>query len=189
MEDDRDTVGGSWCKLYLPMASFAKEMGIIRIEDIISTRRNIKSFKPDPLDAAKLDAWLDFARYAPNHRMTEPWEIIAVGPETRRKLNHKTDFGGAPVLLAILSRSARTPLDRDENMVATACFLQNFMLAAHADGVGTGISSLGNTPRGREILQVPDGFDVVGLVPVGYPLEVPEAKARTPIADKLRRLP
>lgn len=164
-------------------------MDFINIRELISTRRNIKSFKTDPIDAGQLTAWLDAARFAPNHRMTEPWEIVVVGPETREKLNHKTNFGGAPVVLAILSLPARTPLERDENIVATACFLQNFMLAAHAAGVGTGISSLGNTPRGREVLQVPDGYDVVGLIPIGYPQDVPDPKARTPIADRLRHLP
>ena len=93
------------------------------------------------------------------------------------------------MLLAILSLPANTPIEREENLVASASFLQNFMLAAHATGVGTGISSLGNTPRGRGILQVPEGYDVVGLIPVGYPLEAPVPKSRTPIAQKMRQLP
>jgi nitroreductase len=58
------------------------------VMDAIKTRRNIKKFKADPVDREQVLSWLEAARYAPNHRMTEPWEIVFIGPETRVKLNH-----------------------------------------------------------------------------------------------------
>jgi nitroreductase len=159
------------------------------ILNTIKTRRNIKDFKPDPIDHQQLMAWFEAASYAPNHRLTEPWEILFVGAETRAKLNHKTDFGGAPVVFAVLSKPGATPFERDENVIATACFVQNFLLAAHAAGVGTRWASLGATPRNRAILGVPEGYDVIGVFGVGYPAEVPAVKERTPIAEKVRHLP
>jgi nitroreductase len=155
----------------------------------VMTRRNIKQFRPDPVDRVQLLAWLEAASYAPNHRMTEPWEVLIIGPETRALLHHKTDFGGAPLVLAVLSTPAKTQIDRDEHYAAVACFLQNFMLLAHAHGVGTGWSSLGTSPKVRSLLGVGEGYEVVGLIPVGYPAEVPAPKARTPIEQKIRELP
>ncbi|WP_018132578.1 nitroreductase family protein [Effusibacillus pohliae] len=151
-------------------------------------RRNIKSFKPDPIPRELLEELLEAASYAPNHRLTEPWEILVVGPATRALLNHKTNFGGAPVVLAILSKPANTQVDRDEYYAATACFIQNFMLAAWEKGIGTGWSSLGLSKHAREVLQIEPGYEVVGLIPVGYPAEVPEAKPRTAIGQKIREL-
>lgn len=159
------------------------------IAEQIRTRRNLKMFKPDPIPEELLFSWLETASYAPNHRMNEPWEILLVGPETRAKLNHKTDFGQAPVVLAVLSKPAPTPFERDENVMAAACFVQNFLLAAHDAGAGAYWGSLGALPQNRAILGVPEGYDVIGVFGVGYPAEVPELKPRTPIASKITSLP
>ncbi len=158
------------------------------VMDAILNRRNIKQFNPDPIDHDSLLSWLQAASHAPNHRMAEPWEVLVVGPETRVKLNHKTNFGDAPVVLAVLSSPGKTSLERDENVMAVSCFIENFLLAAHESGVGTGISSFGVSAQSREILEVPEGYDVVAMIPVGYPASIPTVKPRTPIAAKIRYL-
>ncbi|WP_018750669.1 nitroreductase family protein [Paenibacillus sanguinis] len=157
--------------------------------DAITGRRNIKAFKPDAIREKDVRAWLAAASYAPNHRMTEPWRVLFVGPETRGRLKHKTDFGGAPLVIAIFSKSATTALERDENVMATACFVQNFMLAAHEAGAGTFWSSLGAAAHNREILGASESEDVIGLFGIGYPAEIPAVKPRTPIEDKITSLP
>lgn len=158
------------------------------ILEIIKSRRNIKIFKPDPVDPDKLQGWLQAAAMAPNHRMTEPWELYLVGPETRAKLNHKTNFGNAPVVLAVFSKHGKTNIETEENALATACFVQNFNLAAWAEGVGTFWSSMGGNPKNREILGIPDDYDVIGVFGIGYPEEIPEPKQRTVIQIKLKQL-
>lgn len=157
--------------------------------EAIRTRRTIKQFQSRPVAEAQWTAWLEAASYAPNHRMNEPWEILEIGPETRAQLRHKTDFGGAPVVLALLSKSAVTAFERDENVMAVSCFAQNFLLAAHDEGVGAFWASMGALPHNRAILGVPEGYDVIGIFGIGYPAEIPAAKTRTPIADKIKRLP
>ncbi|WP_310828631.1 nitroreductase family protein [Paenibacillus pedocola] len=158
------------------------------IIDLIQTRRTIKQFKPDAISEEAVLSWLEAASYAPNHRMTEPWEILFIGAETRAKLNHKTDFGGAPVVLALLSKPAATPFERDEYVMAAACFAQNFLLAAHEAGVGAYWASLGAQPRNRATLGVPEDYDVIGIFGIGYPEEVPALKPRTPLASKITYL-
>ncbi|MGX6444190.1 nitroreductase family protein [Neobacillus sp. K501] len=159
------------------------------ILELIKNRRNIKKFKSDRLDAALIHGWLEAAAMAPNHRMTEPWEVYFIGPETRKKLNHKTNFGNAPVLLAIVSKNGSTNIETEENKVATACFIQNFNLAAWAEGVGTLWSSIAITEKNRQILGVPDHYEVLGVFGVGYPEVIPDPKTRTPIASKIKNLP
>ncbi|WP_462411693.1 nitroreductase family protein [Neobacillus sp. Marseille-QA0830] len=159
------------------------------ILEIINTRRNIKVFKTEPVDPGMLQIWLQAAAMAPNHRMTEPWEVYLIGPETRAKLNHKTNFGNAPVVLAVLSKHGKTDIETEENGLATACFVQNFNLAAWNEGVGTYWSSMGGNPKNREILGVPDEYDVIGVLGVGYPEVIPEIKQRTPIQQKCKQLP
>lgn len=117
------------------------------IIDTIQTRRTIKAFRPDPINEEELNTWLEAASYAPNHRMNEPWELLFIGPKTRAALNHKTDFGGAPMLIGVLSKSAATSVEREENIMAVSCYIQNFMLAAHEAGAGVFWSSLAVRPR------------------------------------------
>jgi len=157
--------------------------------DAIKTRRNIKNFKPNEIDQHLILSWLEAAAMAPNHRMTEPWEIYFIGTETREKLNHKTNFGNAPIVLMIVSKHGASSVETEENAHATACFIQNFNLAAWAEGVGTFWSSIGITPKNRGILGVPDGYDIIGVLGVGYPEVIPEPKPRTPIKNKIRNLP
>ncbi|PWW08651.1 nitroreductase [Paenibacillus cellulosilyticus] len=158
------------------------------VMDLIKSRRTIKMFKPDPIAEGDLLAWLEAASYAPNHRLNEPWEIRMVGPETRARLRHKTDFGGAPVVLAIVSRPAATPFERDENVMAVSCFSQNLLLAAHEAGAGVYWASLGALPHNRDILGVPQDYDVIGVFGIGYPAEVPAARPRTPIDTRITYL-
>ena len=157
--------------------------------DAIKTRRTIKKFKPQEIDQNSLLSWLEAAAMAPNHRMTEPWEIYFIGDETREKLNHKTNFGNAPIVLMILSKHGATSVETEENAMATACFIQNFNLAAWAEGVGTFWSSIGITPKNRGILQVPDDYNIIGVLGVGYPDVIPEPKPRTPIKNRISNLP
>ncbi|MCM3118070.1 nitroreductase [Neobacillus sp. MER 74] len=157
--------------------------------DAIKTRRNIKKFKSMEIDQNLIDTWLEAASMAPNHRMTEPWEIFFIGTETRERLNHKTNFGNAPIVFMVLSKQGATSVETEENAMATACFIQNFNLAAWAEGVGTFWSSIGITQKNREILRVPDGYDIIGVLGVGYPEVIPEPKPRTPIKNKISNLP
>lgn len=158
------------------------------IVEVIKARRNIKSFKQDQIEMEQIHNWLQAGTMAPNHRMTEPWEVYVVGPETREMLNHKTNFFNTPVVLAILSRHGVSDAETTENAIATSCFVQNFLLAAWADGVGTFWSSIANVQRNRDILGVPEGYDVIGVFGVGYPDEIKDAKERTSIQEKIKYL-
>jgi len=160
----------------------------LKINEIIKSRRTIKKFKPDVIDRIRILTWLEDASMAPNHRLTEPWEVFFIGPETRENINHKTNFGGAPTVFAVVSKKGKTEIEREENIAATACFIQNFILAAWDEGVGVFWSSIGNNSKNRAILTVADDYDVIGVLAVGYPEEIPEAKPRTPIVEKIKDL-
>jgi nitroreductase len=161
----------------------------MNVLDIIKSRRTIKKFKSNPIQLDLIYSWLEAAKMAPNHRMTEPWEVYFIGPETRAKLNHKTDFGNAPVLIAIVSKHGKTVIEKEENAMATACFIQNFNLAAWAEGVGTFWSSIGTSTKNRGILSVPDDYDLIGVLGIGYPELIPDPKPRISIMNKIKNLP
>ena len=158
------------------------------IKELISSRRTIKKFKADKVEKEKILEWLQVSTFAPNHKMTEPWEILFIGEKTRKELNHKTNFGNAPLLIAVLSNKGRNVLEREENYASVSCFIQNFILQAWDSGVGTFWSSVGASQIGRKVLQVSEEYDVVGVIAIGYPEEIMERKERTLIEDKIKYL-
>ncbi|SIT03446.1 nitroreductase family protein [Alicyclobacillus vulcanalis] len=161
----------------------------MEVLEAIRGRRHIKLFKPDPIDEATWMSWLQEAANAPNHKMTEPWEIIVVGPEARMNLRHGANFGDAPVVLAVLSKRGASQIERDENLMAVSCFLENLSLVAEAHGAGIRWTSIGWQEHAREVLGVSDEYEIANIIGLGYPAEVPPAKPRTPIAEKIRRVP
>ncbi len=171
------------------IAAYQEGIERMNVLNTVRARRNIKQFTSAEVAEKDWMEWLQAAAYAPNHHMAEPWQVQVVGPETRARLHHKTDFGGAPLVLAILAAPGKSDLEERENLIATSCFIQNFSLIAHEAGAGTRWSSVGSTHAMREVLEVPEGFQVVGVLATGYPAEVPDAKPRSPIVEKVHLLP
>ena len=46
-------------------------------------RRTIDLFEPEPVGTEVLRDAIEVARWAPNHRLTEPWRFYLMGPVTR----------------------------------------------------------------------------------------------------------
>ena len=160
----------------------------MNIAEVITSRRTIKKFKQDEIEKKVIIEWLQRARFAPNHKMTEPWEVLFIGEKTRAELKHKTNFGGAPAVIAILSHRGRNQIERDENLAAVSCFIQNFLLQAWEAGVGCFWSSVGSSALGRKTLGVSEDYEVVGVLAIGYPEEIMAPKDRTCVEDKITYL-
>lgn len=186
----------------------------MNVLDAIGVRRTIKSFTPEPVDPGAIRRLLDAAALAPNHRMTQPWRFLVVGPESRRaygrvlgqrKAAKVEDLGVAesivaklereyaelPAGIAVAMRLDENPEVREEDFAATFMAIENLCLAAVELGLGTHLKTgavLGD-PRARELLRMPADERLVAFVQVGHPAEVPQPKPRTPAADLTRWLP
>jgi nitroreductase len=160
--------------------------------DAILTRRTIKDFKPDPVPGDALDRALTAGLWAQNHKLTEPWRFIVLGPETHRALAAiDQKLATKPAIVAVTYRLSGDAVQQREDYAATCCAIQNIQLAAWADGLGmqwsTGRTS--QLPETRALLGInPDEEELVGLLYFGYPASVPKAQPRKPLAEVVRRL-
>jgi nitroreductase len=86
------------------------------------------------------------------------------------------------------SRDAVVRMERESGLIGTSLAMQNLLLAAHAEGLGaSGMTGpLIARARLREILEVPASWDIVALVPLGWPAEAPEAPDRKAAARVTR---
>ena len=60
---------------------------------------------------------------------------------------------------------------------------QNLCLAAHALNMGTVIIGSFSHDSAKEILGIPDGYDAVAMIPVGYPAQGARHSRRKEISE------
>jgi len=133
---------------------------------LIGSRQNISPKRlvaPGP-DAQQLDAMLRLAACAPDHGLLTPWRFIIV-PQQKRHLLAEVfalalidrDPGAtleqiesarekayrAPLLMLAVGRmhKAEPDIPHVERLISAGCAIQNLILAAHAMGFGTGLTS------------------------------------------------
>lgn len=164
----------------------------------IVDRRTIRRYKPDPLPEQLVERLLNTAVWAPTHGLREPWRFILFVAEGRRRLidaviRHALKPKNAdrllevPAYLAVVIREDSRPRELEEDMLAGAALVQNIQLAAWEQGVGVKWLTEPYTfrPQFRADIGVSEGEKLIGLLQLGYPLEVPSPAPRTPAERKL----
>ena len=146
--------------------------------EVIKTRRSVRSYKSDPIPEDVLERVLDAARIAPSGSNRQPWKFIVVkDEETKKKLvpacRNQSWIADAPVIIVACARE----LDYNRGgymgklsgvMDATIAFT-HLILAARTEGLGTCWIGSFDNERVKEILEVPKGWNVAALTPLGYP--------------------
>ena len=158
----------------------------MNVIDAIRSRRTVKSYRHEPVARVQLERILDAARWAPNHRMTEPWRFRVLGPDALRRLKDVAGEGAAkleraPTLVVASYVPSPLPLHAEEDQEAAACAVYAVLLAAHAEGLASYWRTPGIlcTGEGRNAVGVPDTERILGLLHFGEPADdAPEAPAR-----------
>lgn len=133
----------------------ADEPEVRLVADLIRSRRTINLFEPDPVDDAVLHDAFELARWAPNHRLTEPWHFYLMGNETIAAATEcwarfeaeakgqaagearRKRLGAIPGHFVLTSARDEDTLIEQENYAACCCAAQNLMLYLWHRGVGT----------------------------------------------------
>jgi hypothetical protein len=131
--------------------------------EAIRSRRTVKLFHPEPVSHPLIEQVLEAAVWAPNHRLTEPWQFVVIEgnvllqlAELRRRMTVEyleTQTGrteeqiaregedayrkalAAPATIVVHIDQHADPVIREEDHLATAAAIQNMMLAAHGLGL------------------------------------------------------
>ena len=155
--------------------------------DLAEKRRSVRAYKPDEVPEDLLQTVLEAGRLAPSACNKQPWRFIVVRSETgRRALGAayaREWFWKAPVVIAvcILPKEAwvRSYDGQNYAMVDGALAMDHLTLAAAELGLGTCWIGAFDPAAAREILNLPDGVEIVGLTPLGYPDVEPNPRVRS----------
>jgi nitroreductase/YHS domain-containing protein len=178
--------------------------------DLIRRRRSIPKFTGVPVPRAVVEHMLEAATWAPNHHLTEPWRFFVLEGEAkvqfaelRRAFRLElfrdpasppaqaaagkifAETSTTPAIIVVTTRVSADPALTDDDFAATMCAVQNMLLVALDEGVGTYLRTGGfiHDVRLRAFLNLPPDRRVAAVIYAGYPAVVPERR-RAPWSEK-----
>jgi nitroreductase len=169
----------------------------VDVGDAIRSRRTHKQYGAEPLDEASLRDLLDLARYAPNHRLTQPWRFRVLGPQTRGRIEEAAGpkealkLRRAPTLVLATATLSGDPLTDEEDLHATAAAVYAVLLGATERGLASywRTPACFSEPPVRAVLGLGVNERVVALIHLGPSVSTPPDKERLPLQDILTILP
>lgn len=185
------------------------------VQSVLRERTTVHDYSDAPLPEGALERALEAALAAPNHRLTEPWRFVRLGPEARealagisadlkgRKRGSPLDAAASkellagylrpPELLAVVEVLSADPAVERENYAAVACAIQNLGLSLWAEGVGSKWSTGGVTSEPATYTQLgldPAAVRIVGLLWIGRAaVPVNKPRRRRSVSDVLSSVP
>jgi nitroreductase len=146
--------------------------------DAIRARRNVRTYRPDPVSAADLDRIAEAGWRAPSASNRQHWDfIIVTDPEQLRELSTVWRAAGhiaeAPAAIALVVPKPADDRTRVVDQYDLGQATLAMAVAATDLGIGTGHSSVSEQEKARAILGVPEGYIVSFLLGVGYPADRP----------------
>ncbi|MGH3291012.1 MAG: nitroreductase family protein [Trebonia sp.] len=146
--------------------------------DAIRARRNVRTYRPDPVPAADLHRIAEAGWRAPSASNRQHWNFIIVTDRDQLEALSTVWQGARHIAGAAAAIALVLPQPADERSKVVDQYdlgqaTYAIMLAATDLGVGTGHSSVGDQEKAREILGVPDDHDVAFMIGVGYPADRP----------------
>jgi nitroreductase len=146
--------------------------------DAIRARRNVRSYRTDPVPAADLDRITEAAWRAPSASNRQHWDFIIVTDPGQLHALSTVWRGAGHIAGAAAAIALVVPVTDDDHTrlvdyydLGQATYAMT--LAAADLGIGTGHSSVGDQEQARKILGVPDDHDVAYLLGIGYPADRP----------------
>ena len=144
----------------------------MNVFEAVQARRSIRAYLDKPVPQDKLERILEAARLAPSAVNREPWHFIAVTDAEKRKALSKGLYAKfvaqTPLVIVACGDKKASP---DWYVIDTALAVENLILTATSEGLGTCCVGSFDEKQVAALLKVPDNFEVLLLIGVGYPKE------------------
>lgn len=157
--------------------------------DVINERFSCRSFKEDKISDDELNKLLEAARLAPTACNFQPQRIYVV--EDSKLLDElKTAtrflFDAKTVLCVCHDKNEswkRRSDNKDHGTIDASIAATQIALCATSLGLGTCFVCAFKDEIVRNVLEIPDNYEVLCLLPVGYPKEIKSHNERKDIKD------
>jgi nitroreductase len=164
------------------------------VSTAIRTRRTHKAFESEPVDRATLYELFELARWAPNHRLTNPWRFRVLGTRSRAELARAAELATpgsaqkldrAPTLVVASAKLRGDEGDQREDLLAAAIAAYLVLLGAHERGLAGYWRTLPllETPAVRDALAIAPDERTIGLLHLGRPRQVQRVPDRAAVDE------
>ena len=143
--------------------------------ELAKSRYSCRSFSNREVETEKIKKILEAGRVAPTAVNYQPQRILVIqNKEKLDKLSECTRYGwNAPLIMIICydkNISWKRKYDnKDEGIVDASIVTTHMMLEAYSLGLGTTWIGAFNPDMVRKVYNIPDNFEIVALLPIGYP--------------------
>jgi nitroreductase len=153
--------------------------------DAVRSRRNARSYQPDPIAESDLLRIVEAGWRSPSARNRQPWDFVLVTDAERlRQLSTvwqgAKHIASAPAAIALVTPEPADDRSRVVNQYDLGQATMAMAITAADLGLGTAHSSVGDQELARDILGVPQDHLVAYLLGVGYPADRPLSPIRKP---------
>ena len=145
------------------------------VTTVIKSRHSVRNFKPGAVDSTVIADAIECARHAPTAMNIQPWLFGVIEDKaTLKAIADITDNGkfiaDAALCFAVFGEK------KEKYYLEDCCAAtENLILALQAHGVGSCWVAGDKKPYAdavRTLLNVPDVFTLVSLVPAGLPADI-----------------
>lgn len=173
--------------------------------ELFPHQRAVRAFDARPVPEEALRRVLEAAIRAPSSQNGMPWQFIVIRDQAQKdalselyeRCFGQVYGGGAPArgqdrqpwseVPALIVALVASPSGRPGMMTGASIYpaVQNLMLAARALGLGSVLTTLWKREESaiRELLGVPEGYEIAAIVPIGYP-STPMGRSRRPPVEQ-----
>ena len=180
--------------------------------DTVASRHSTRDFRHDPIPRELVERVISAARQAPSAGNSQPWRFWVLQGDSRAKLGeiiaqstvHLTEYmemlgpkryeaavtwysslGNAPVLVVVSGAVTTVEFEAMNRNLSIGAAIENLLLAATSEGLGGCNVTFSYWVKGEmsTVLGVPDSEEVVSVVALGVPSDVPSASPETKSDD------
>ena len=155
------------------------------VSEAIRKRQSIRAYKDEPVPEEKLERILEAARLAPSASNRQSWKFIVVKDVQRRRelgiaASGQSFVGEAPVIIAAIATEPKGMMTCEVPRYAVdlAIAVEHIALTAVEEGLGTCWIGAFSQKKVKEILEVPEQYQVVTILPLGFPRQEERIKVR-----------
>jgi nitroreductase len=142
----------------------------LEVYEAIKIRRSIRAYEEKEIPDDVLTRVLEAGRSAPSAGNAQPWQFIVVRSQEKRSVLSKRVFTRflteSPVVLVGCGER-----EKKFHAVDVSIAMQQMVLAATAEGLGTCWIGDFDDKVVRALLKIPEKYGVVCLLAMGYPRE------------------
>lgn len=165
----------------------------MNIYELIEKRRSVRKFRDEEVSEEKLKKILEAGRMAPSAHNAQDYRFVVVKDKDKRaeimKAAASQDFvGEAPVIIVPVSINPGHIMACGVPAYAVdiAIAIDHMTLAAVEEDLGTCWVGAFDQDKVRKVLNIPEKYVAVILLPLGAPYDKPGVKSRKNVLELIR---